>query len=308
MTDIKRFIKTLFYFATFSSISYIILVIIGGTINMPFISANVKYIEGPQGDLFYRTNEISYFKNVDVLFSGSSHTYRGFDTRIFKDNNLGCFNLGSSTQTPLQTEVLLKRYLDSLNPKTIVFEVSPIVFSSDGIESTLDLIKNTKNDIYTITKLITFNNINTLNTAIFGFYKDLFKDKYIVKDSIRLNKDLYITGGFVQRDMAYYKPETIEKSHIIVNDKMLEIFDRIINNVRSKGINVILVQTPITKVLYNSYSNINAFDSIMSKYGNYYNFNEILELTDSVHFYDEDHLNQKGVVLFDNKFIEVLEL
>ncbi len=34
------------------------------------------------------------------------------------------------------------------------------------------------------------------------------------------------------------------------------------------------------------------------------NFNKLMKLDDSLCFYDKDHLNQKGVVLFNEKFIE----
>jgi hypothetical protein len=44
----------------------------------------------------------------------------------------------------------------------------------------------------------------------------------------------------------------------------------------------------------------------MRTYGVYYNFNELLELEDELHFYDEDHLNQSGVEIFSAKLIEIL--
>ena len=79
-------------------------------------------------------------KNVDVLFLGSSHAYRGFDPRIFRKRGYSSFNLGSSAQTPSQTKVWLKRYLKHLNPKIVIYEVYPGTFSSDGIEASLDLV------------------------------------------------------------------------------------------------------------------------------------------------------------------------
>jgi len=77
---------------------------------------------------------------VDILFLGSSHSYRGFNPQYF--SGYKTFNLGSSAQTPIQTNLLLKRYLHQLNPKTIVYEVYPISLSIDGVESSSDIIAN----------------------------------------------------------------------------------------------------------------------------------------------------------------------
>ena len=44
----------------------------------------------------------------------------------------------------------------------------------------------------------------------------------------------------------------------------------------------------------------------MQSYGTYYNFNEMISLDDSLHFYDSHHLNQNGVNIFNAKLIDVL--
>ena len=67
-----------------------------------------------------------------------------------------------------------------------------------------------------------------------------------------------------------------------------------------------MVQTPITQAFYKSVSNHSEFDDRMRKYGVYYNFNNLVELRDELHFYDSDHLNQDGVELFSVKLIEIL--
>ncbi|OYT11310.1 MAG: hypothetical protein B6I18_04625 [Bacteroidetes bacterium 4572_112] len=306
MTDIKRLTLNIAIFLPFAIIIYFAMVIIAAHFPESFMKQNLKYIPGPMGDMFYRTNEARITKDVDILFLGSSHAYRGFDTRIFKIKGYKTFNLGSSSQTPLQTNVLLNRYLEQLNPKLVIFEVSPLIMNSDGIESTLDLIKNDKNDIYTFTNLIDFSNASTFNTAIYGFYMDLFKNYKPITDSIRLSNDLYISGGFVQRDMSYYKAEIIDKQAININPIQIDMLDKIIERLKKKDIKLILLQTPITKSLYNSYTDIYKFDSIMNSKAEYYNFNKIVDLNDSIHFYDSDHMNQNGVEVFDKEIMKLL--
>jgi len=49
-----------------------------------------------------------------------------------------------------------------------------------------------------------------------------------------------------------------------------------------------------------------SFDALMSTYSDYYNFNELISLSYSVHFYDSHHLNQSGVEVFNEAFIELI--
>ncbi|NHW60088.1 hypothetical protein HA378_33495, partial [Escherichia coli] len=80
----------------------------------------------------------------------SSHAYRGFDTRVFSKNGISSFNLGSSSQSPINTQVLLKQYLDRIKPKMIVYEVYAGTLSADGVESSLDMLSNNKIDVNAI--------------------------------------------------------------------------------------------------------------------------------------------------------------
>ena len=49
--------------------------------------------------------------------------------------------------------------------------------------------------------------------------------------------------------------------------------------------------------------NYNEFKNTIATFGNYIDFSEVLQLDDSC-FYDEDHLNQKGVELYNHCLIE----
>ena len=72
-----------------------------------------------------------------------------------------------------------------------------------------------------------------------------------------------------------------------------------------RKINYILITAPCTRIRYNSYINIHEFQDMMRQQGTYYDFNELLNLEDSLYFYDANHLNQKGVDVFNTKIIEM---
>jgi hypothetical protein len=256
--------------------------------------------------MYSRIQNIKELKDVDILFLGSSHAYRGFDPRIFKQHGLNTFNLGSSAQSHLQTEVLLKRYLDEIHPKLVIYEVYPGTFSSDGVESSLDIIANDKNDFESIRMALTQNHIKVYNALIYGFYRDIFKKNAGYQEEVVKGDDTYIEGGFVEKKLEYFAPMEFDGSSWNLNSPQFKFFERNLLLIKERNIPVILVQAPITQSMYESFSNNSEFDDKMKTYGVYYNFNELIALNDELHFYNSHHLNQSGVEIFNTKLIEIL--
>ncbi len=303
----KKFILHLFAFTVFATIFYIVLLFIWAISLPAALKPNIGYKIGSYGHIRSRLSEAKETNEVDILFLGSSHAYRGFDPRIFLTHGYTTFNLGSSGQTPIQTEVLLNRYLDKLNPKLAVIEVYPTMLTLDGVESSLDLIANDNNDIYSTGMSLRINNIKTYNTLIYGFLNDLIGLNKSYIEPIQKGDDTYILGGYVEKEVAYYQPTEFEKREIVINQNQLQSFTKIIEMLRNKNTEIIIVFAPIPKVNYESFTNKSYFDRLMQEYAKYYDFNELLTLDDSKHFYDSHHLNQEGVEIFNLKLIEILK-
>src|SRR5690554_4580115 len=99
----------------------------------------------------------------------------------------------------MQTKVLLDRYLTSLNPKVVIYEVYPVVFTLDGVESSLDIIANDENDLNSIEMALKIDNIKTYNTLLYGFTCDFLSlNKSFIEPVVKGN-DKYISGGFVEK-------------------------------------------------------------------------------------------------------------
>ena len=73
-----------------------------------FINDNIYNLIGSDSFLYQRVREADTTANVNILVLGASHAYRGIDPRVFTEKGYRLFNLGSSSQTPLQTQILLK--------------------------------------------------------------------------------------------------------------------------------------------------------------------------------------------------------
>ena len=303
----KKLIKNIFYFIPFLFIVYVLNIILWAEVAHPLFKKNLNYKIGSYGHMYSRILDIKNYNNVDILFLGSSHAYRGFDTRIFKKNNFKVFNLGSSGQTAVQTNVLLNRYLDHLNPKLVIYEVYPSFLSGDGVESSLDIIANDKIDFNSLLMALEINNIKTYNALIYAYYKEIIGSKRNYNEHKKINDDEYIPGGYVEKRIKYFVKKKLKQKKIKFIDYQLESFNEIVSLLKEKNIELLLMYAPVTHEDYNRYENNSFYDSLMSKKGIYYNFNRLIKLDDSKHFYDSHHLNQHGVKVFNNEVIRLLK-
>jgi len=301
----KKFIKSIILFIPYTIVIYLLMLIIWGTLLPGKYNFNLNYRIGSYGHMYSRMRDVKKVKNIDILILGSSHAYRGFDPRIFQKYGLSAFNLGSSGQTPIQTKLLLDKYLDKINPKIIIFEVSPLIFSTDGVESALDLIANDIIDSHTIKMSIELNHLKVYNTLLYGLFSQLVNLNAGYREPIARRDDTYIPGtGYVEKKPKYNDEKTADDKRYEINETQLLYFKKVVDMIKSKNISLLLVQAPVTSTLYKSYG-INArFDNIMEQNGNYINYNNRIDLDNFLHFYDLHHLNQRGVSLFNEMLIQ----
>lgn len=283
---------------------YILLVWIFGASAPGILRKNLNTRTGSNNFTYSRLHEVKNIASIDILFLGSSHAYRGFDTRIFEKHGLITFNLGSSNQTPVQTELLIKRYLDRINTKTIVYEVYAETFTIDGVESAVDIIANDKNDYSSVKMALLLNNMKVYNTLLCAFLNELFNFNSSFTEPEQSGDDTYISGGYVEKKISYFKYVDYPVKKWKFYEDQIVTFGKVVELIKKKNVNLILVNAPVTSSLYRSYSNNASFDSLMMKYGLYYNFNELIQLDDSLDFNDSEHLNQTGVEKFDKKLLE----
>ena len=302
----RFFIKSLFCFILFIPLFYVLMVFIWGSCAPRVLKPNLMYPLGMFDHNYTRLSEVKKETDIDILFLGSSLAYREFDTRIFRAEGYKTFNLGSSSQTPLQTKVLLNRYLKRLNPKLIIYEVDPDSFTLDGIESALGIIANDINDFGSVKMALKLNNIKVYNALIYGFLRDVFNLNSTFVEPVKQGDEKYVEGGFVEREIKFFRTVAYPKQNWSFNIDQAKAFDEIISMIRQKNIETILVFPPYTASLCNSYMNNDAFDGFMKSRGKYYNLNNKLNLSDSLDFYDMFHLNQNGVRKFNKEVIEIL--
>lgn len=310
----RKFITTLLSFGVFALLFFMIALYLWGNNSHSLLKSNLVYKQETTGHLNSRLKEVKDIKNIDLLFLGSSSTYRGFDPRIFKANGFSSFNLGSSAQTPIQTKVLLQRYLETTHPKQVIYAINPTLLSIDGVESALDVISNDASDRNSAVMATKVNHVKVYTTFLYASMKQLLGQNTPYQQEKTKGVDTYIAGGFVEREMHYYDSKTkdiknTKDTTVNYREDQLKALDDIITLIKEKDIELILMNAPVTSYAYNSYTpkQKEEFDDLMRSYGNYIDFNTVLKLNDSLHFFDPYHLNQHGVELFNKKVIDIIK-
>lgn len=311
----QKFLLKIVSFIAVAVVFYVpFVLLLGGT---P-LHGHISYIPANYGHLRSRIRDISSHHDVDLLFLGSSHCYRTFDTRQYASAGYRSFNFGSSNQTPLQTLALLRTYLDSLSPKQVLFEVHPDIMAGSGVESSLDVLSNCPINCAMFRMALEIHTPRTLNTLVYAAFQNR---KTVHEDSIiRVKTDVngeqvmtsfaYVPGGFVELPCYRYKPQLLSPRTISVQPRQLRAFKECLALLRQRNIPYTLIEVPASRNLYHAYTNHKEFAQTMSQLGPYVNLNDSTFLTqqlnDTLHYFDEDHLNGDGVKIVNKYLIECI--
>ncbi len=300
--DIFKFLKLSGIFIPIALVFYFLFVIICGEFLPNYLRNNLKFDKADVGFVDVRFQDIKNFKDVDILFIGSSRSYRHYDTRFFQKKGIKSFNLGTGAMTFLQAEILLNRHIDWLNPKLIIFDVFPAMLDGDGIESSLKVINHSKPYKYSLKMFWHQKSLKVFNSLIFSWYRNLIYDKSDIENHFR-DPHTYISGGFVESKVRTSKSISSDTLSFTIRDFQLQSFYKIKELLEQKQVSVIYVQSPIHKK--ESYENENKFNFLFKNNSlNYFDFNNLNFLNDTLHFSDAHHLNQDGVELYNDYFFE----
>lgn len=309
MRGIAHFLLRVLGFVCFCLVLYPLFVAVFGFVMPNGYAPNIRYPLNSYGHQRTRMAQVDASGPVDILFLGSSHAYRGFDPRIWARHGYSSFNLGSSAQTPIQTEFIVAQQLSRLKPKLVIFEVHPGPFRDEGVESAVDMIANRPVDAYTVRMAMRLKHPYVWNALAYGAIRQMsrYDDRYV--EPIRRKQDTYIDGGYVERREGHFEPVGEAKRESV--DPLpiqWSAFQRALETLRARGTPYLLVEAPMTRWMNEGIFRDRArFDSLMNASGRYVNMNGKVALDDSLHFFTKGHLNQDGVVLFNEALIDTLE-
>lgn len=298
----KKLITRLLIFLPIALVVYMALICLMG--DWGWVRTGITSM-GEEGHLNSRVKDVRNYHDVDVLFLGSSHCYRTFDTRFFSSHGYSCFNLGSSNQTPIQTHVLLQQYLDSLNPKLVVFEVHPDIMHNDGVESAVNLLANTPLTLPAITMALSTRNMKVINTLIWSAYnqKICHRLETFSEDTL-IRHFRYIPGGYCEVDSSAFQKKNYPRKAIEINPKQMASLKACIEMFKERDIPYLLVEIQDAEQQRRSYTNHDKFEQQMAELGRYHY--TILPLIDTVHFFNSNHLNTAGAEIYNQHLLTIL--
>ncbi|MDD2898186.1 MAG: hypothetical protein PHI31_05680 [Desulfuromonadaceae bacterium] len=270
--------------------------------------SNYNVRAGVGGQTLRRFREINEVNNVDILFIGSSHTYRGFDPRIFASYGYTSYNMGSSAQTPLNTYFLLKRYLKQINPKLVVFEIYPLLLSKDGLESYFDLVTNIPISYNILEMAFAVKNPHALHILVKN-QLDQLKAPLSSINQNEVENEIYISGGYCETKFTQNRGLTNiltkGKGSVKPSEKQIEYVRKIIKFVKEKcGSNIIIVTQPLPHEYVEATNNYFEITEKIAEIANerevkYIDYNKIVKFNSMTDFFDNDHLTSSGVKKFN---------
>lgn len=316
-SDAKKFWKTAARFCALLLIAYLAALLTLSTVRRgerPLVSYLLdEVISGGAGHTLQRFREASHTKEVDILFLGSSHAYRSFDPRIFDAAGHRTFNMGSKSQTPLNSYYLLKHYLPSLRPKVVVYECNFYVLESeDGFESLRDLIVNLplSKDIFLMAAAS--RSPRAVNWVLSEFFGRLTVPLE-KREQQTVDDQAYIPGGYVETTLTSVGKVRVAPRDLKLSTRQLKYLERIARMCAEYRTKVIFVVQPLPKERLERMSNYERPSGQIKKLAfklkvEYHDFNELMILDSKLDYMDDDHLNAEGVKKFDKRFLELPSL
>lgn len=263
------------------------------------------------GQTFLKFYEAEHLQEpLDILVIGSSRAFRSFDPAYFEENGINMHILATSSQAPVNTYFIAKKYLATLKPKLVLFDVHLGLLNSNGLESLYDLCVNVpiSNELFEMALAIDQPNaysncfsalVNQLDTPLYYNYK------------YKTPKGYY--KGFLRE----FKADTsivIKKSDTGVMRKKLtarelsnlDYLTKTIRFIKKEKIPVVLTRQPVLS--RENFQSERAIINMAAKHKvPYINLNKYRnQLDPRVHYFDKNHLNAHGALIVSEKTLEEL--
>jgi len=253
-----------------------------------------------------RFAEMKQASDLDVLFAGSSHCYRTFDTRFFRSRGLKTFNMGSTAQTPLNTYFLLKQHIARLKPKLLIIEVYPGILGVDGTESFLDLLTNIRPTRDLVSMALAIRSVRVMN-ALFARMMRIGESGPAVSVRSGARHERYIEGGFVERTDAAGGTREGRMKPVTISDEQLDYLRKVVELAREQGGRAAFVVQPLPGDTVGGAKGLDDALAVVARFAAglkvpLFDYVTRGVMRDRRYYFDYHHLSREGVRVFDEMF------
>jgi hypothetical protein len=171
----------------------------------------------------------------DILVFGSSTANRGIHPGIFAKKGLKAYNLGTDDQTPLNTEVLVKHYVQKSKPKLIILDIYDRVFCQSPYESAADFIQNGNSQTAACKMAIQLGDLRTINMLSVRLATQNLSPLTPATDSL--------INGFrpLKERIKDFSPDNYRYQR---DEEQLHAFEKTLHFLKEEGIPVVLTIQP----------------------------------------------------------------
>lgn len=241
--------------------------------------------------------------SYDVIVSGSSHAYRGYDPRIFAQNNLSMYAAGSGFQNTLAGYVLIKNVFQPAKGSVVIIDLFDQTFEGDGTGCYTRIIQNVSDAKSAVEIVQRQPDLRSFNSLMCRFMSDL--NRVEVPD-----EPGYLMNGYNPKTDTTGISDSELIKHTDFNPDFRKYLHELITFVRSKNAIPVLVShpQPHTKTNEKFHEEFLVFLKPLLEDEDiiYLDYNTNHPLSNNTHFADENHLNQAGVDWFNHRLIEDL--
>jgi hypothetical protein len=310
------FFKYSILFILFILLSYLGMLFLGSKIMIsgkPALVQTNNFYHWKGGDTYHKYHNFKIDSVYDFIFVGSSRAYRGYNPFIFEKRGFSAWNLGSNAQTMNNSLEVIKQYINKQNCRNLIVDIYPSALMHEGFESSIDLIQNSSSnrlawniaknskDMRLMNAFI--HRIFTLNAPIVFETEDYIGKGFCTKkDTLNLKKIKQL------QNYSAKKNKTVKP--ILAEHKAL--LEKLILYCNEKEINLMLVFSPTSDAYsQDSYeSHIKELKQIADQHQiQLLDYAKKLQLNSYTDFYDDSHMNERGVNKFNESLIkEIISL
>lgn len=286
------------------------------------------------GCSYVRTQMNDFYKEdkIELAFIGPSFVYRGVNpAQTDKLTGLNTFNLGTSSQKPVDSYYMLKEAYRVHNIKYAILDVSldfyiESSYSSQNTSTYLvyDRMENSGVKTEYFVNAFTFNEYpkafcQSSHYPIYKFsqltdnVKYKFSDDYDNFVAPSYANEWYGGKGFVHSKGEYSGSTEIAEEEVIFVQENITYLKKMIDFCKDKGIQLIAVTSPKTSdymLQYPNYAeNMKRFEDIFAQNNIFYtDINRIDKIAeyDNTCFMDIGHLNSKGAEIYSSHLSEII--
>ncbi len=298
------FIKHCFFFLLTTIGIYLAIFAILFFINVGGIPLVYRATQGnvwKGGGTYIKTHQFNKDEKHDIIVVGSSHAYRGYDPRIFKEYGFNTYNLGTSDQKVLCSYYLIKNFINKDNCDVVLFDLYDRVFSQSNIESYSDMVQNIPSDKAALEISIASKDLRAIN---------MFTLRQFNKVANPLDPDTvgYI-NGYLPTEKLLKLPAKRREFIYQTNDESLYYLEKIIQYLQSEGVKIVLTEHALPSVVYVKQHELFRNDvlPILKKYNvQWFDYTTDSTMNGIQYFADESHLNVTGVYKYNHRLIKDL--